>query len=734
MSIAKKWKIALAALCVGAMVMGSAASTAHAGDYFVYGGGGGGGGGAEAVVANGGAAGAGLQQNAPGGGGETGENGTTEGGTAGGNGGAPGGTSSGTATGGSGGVNGANALEIVSTETSGNYGTLTLIAGDGGSGGDVANANNTTAGNGGNGGGVRYSATGDVTVTTALNITAGSGGTDGSNNGGSGTAGTAGAGGTATFASSAALVLDGGTATLASGTLNDATTGSSVVFSVGALKAGAGNGTFTANAAGAGTGSYSVAIGSIEAIDGNMTLDFTNRTASEVAITGDITVGAGKTFGVTGTMGTNFAWTGTNLNTTDQVTVNGLNLDNKTVNVSLTDSFAITGGAILQGNTTTFVTDNTTISITATEAARQELLNYNAGDAIIGGTIDTTGITAGLDIEVTSGAYKGVLAIDNSGDFATLAFSGMTLDQGIAHNALMSASALSMLLTGGSDIVSDMTAKFTPYSGQGFGDADMPGTQWGGFGYIGGGRFRADTNSHVKSNNFHLLVGTGLRFNHGCGSKTDVGVFFESGWGNFDTYNSFYRGDGDSEYYGGGLLLRHDTNFGLYGEASFRAGYAKSEYDSRYDTDYDLKSMYYGGHVGLGYIFRPSDVHSFDLFAKGLWTHLNDDSDVNKAGQTMKVDDTDSLRTQLGVRYNYNLSCNVTAYAKAAWEYEFDGETKGWYNGQKIRKTDMGGSSGLGELGVDWRVSERATVGAAVHGVVGKRRGVGGNVNVSFGF
>lgn len=294
---------------------------------------------------------------------------------------------------------------------------------------------------------------------------------------------------------------------------------------------------------------------------------------------------------------------------------------------------------------------------------------------------------------------------------------------------------------GGADVAADLTGKFSPMGGRAFDvdGMDMPGVRWGGFGYFGGGHYRTTTGSYVCSNDLHLLAGTGLRVNHGTGGKTDFGMFVEGGWGSYDTYNSFW-GDGDSANYGGGLLFRHDSAFGTYGEASVRLGHARSEYNAHgFDTDFDIRSMYYGGHIGVGHIFRLTQCQSIDLSARGLWTRLDGDTDTNSGNGRMEVGDTDSLRSQLGLRYNYAVSNRVTTFVKGAWEYEFDGETKGWYTPQggareRLHKTDMGGSSGLAELGVDIRVNDRTSIGVAVHGIIGQRRGFGGNIGVSFGF
>lgn len=307
---------------------------------------------------------------------------------------------------------------------------------------------------------------------------------------------------------------------------------------------------------------------------------------------------------------------------------------------------------------------------------------------------------------------------------------GSSLEDGMAHNALLSASALHLLLSQGGDRAAGAAGNFRP-AGAG---PDQAGAQAGFFMDLGGGHYELKTNSHVESDSFHLLAGPGLRFSHQNGGKTDLGLFFEAGWGNFDTYNSFYRGDGDTSYYGAGLLARHDFPCGFYGEGSLRLGHAKSDYDSDYDTNYEISSSYYGGHVGAGYVLPVSAAGSLDFSGKFLFTRLEGDSSTNDAGDRMKVGDTDSYRTQLGVRYAHRLNERFGAFAGAAWEYEFDGETSGEYNQLPISKTDPSGSSGLGEIGLNWLAADNFSIDLSAHGLVGQREGYGGSFSLKLEF
>ena len=92
-----------------------------------------------------------------------------------------------------------------------------------------------------------------------------------------------------------------------------------------------------------------------------------------------------------------------------------------------------------------------------------------------------------------------------------------------------------------------------------------------------------------------ISILTGLAWSR----QTDIGTlllaaFFEGGWGNYDSHNSFSNaasvgGSGDTEYLGGGLLGRLDfAPLGpgnAYAEASLRLGRVKTDFfsdDMRY--------------------------------------------------------------------------------------------------------------------------------------------------------
>lgn len=105
------------------------------------------------------------------------------------------------------------------------------------------------------------------------------------------------------------------------------------------------------------------------------------------------------------------------------------------------------------------------------------------------------------------------------------------------------------LVTQGADIV----------AGQGMSSAIAAAEQQEGrltvFGTVSGGTSRYDTGSHIDLDGFGLMAGVSQKQDNLAGA-----VFVEGGWGSYDSHNNFangsVKGDGDTHYYGVGLLGR----------------------------------------------------------------------------------------------------------------------------------------------------------------------------------
>lgn len=250
-----------------------------------------------------------------------------------------------------------------------------------------------------------------------------------------------------------------------------------------------------------------------------------------------------------------------------------------------------------------------------------------------------------------------------------------------------------------------------------------------------------DTNSSIEGMTYNLAGAMTYKMRNNLGLSR-VGLFGEGGWGDFDTKNSFkgrnIDGDADISYAGGGVLLRHDFPVGIYGEGTFRVGRMDNDFSSSdlgNGASYESSVLYYGGHLGLGYLHYFSEKHELDFFAKVFWTHTNSDSVTTDADESLHIDSADSIVSHLGARYSATLPWDLVFHVGAGWEHEFDGEQTGTLNDRAVNSPEMKGSSGVGEVGVRWTPFQTGFyLDLAAHGSAGQRDSIGGNLNLGYEF
>ena len=263
---------------------------------------------------------------------------------------------------------------------------------------------------------------------------------------------------------------------------------------------------------------------------------------------------------------------------------------------------------------------------------------------------------------------------------------------------------------------------------------------------------RYNTGSHVDVNGMPLMAGLAKTWQL---PTTDilVGAFFEGAWGTYTSHNSFdlegidpVRGKGRVRGLGGGVLTRLDLKEtwlrGLYAEGSVRAGSLSTKYHSNDLRDasgerlsYHTSNAYYGAHVGLGYLWELTDTTVLDLYGKYFWAHQKGNS-ITVFNDTIDYENTNSHRTRLGSRLTFAALPSLTPYVGAAWEYEFDSKTSATTYGFEVPAPSLKGSTGLGELGLEWNptTAQNLFVDFGVQGFAGKREGVSGNLQLRYQF
>lgn len=263
------------------------------------------------------------------------------------------------------------------------------------------------------------------------------------------------------------------------------------------------------------------------------------------------------------------------------------------------------------------------------------------------------------------------------------------------------------------------------------------------FAMVYGNDSRYGTNSDLSINGWSGLVGVGSN------NKTKAGdfawaAFFENGAGNYDistTMNGItMEGDGSTVYNGGGIAARLTGENGVYGEASMRAGLLKNDLEHGLQNQngeafgYESESNYYGFHLGIGKIFKLENGASVDTYAKYYHSTVKDDS-FTIDGDEFEMDDINSDRLRLGIRYNQGMDRTFNVYYGAAWEYEFNGESNGYAQGHKMEETSLKGSTVIGELGVVIQPENSPwSFDAKVKGYGGQRDGYSGSILATYHF
>jgi len=263
-----------------------------------------------------------------------------------------------------------------------------------------------------------------------------------------------------------------------------------------------------------------------------------------------------------------------------------------------------------------------------------------------------------------------------------------------------------------------------------------------------GGFTRHNTGSHIDVDSGSIMVGMAGTNTAKVGT-TMLGAFFESGWGNYNTYNSFNNapsviGGGSTNYYGVGVFGRHDFNAAgpgnIYTETSLRTGRVKTSFATSDlgggNTKYDSSSNYHGAHIGAGYLWKVMGNSTLDLSAKYLWTRTGSDGVMLATGDPIKFHSSDSHRVRTGGRFTYAMEETVKPYLGAYLDYELDGKANGTAYGYKIDAPSLRGATGIAEAGLTIQPSPSGSlfVDIGLQGYVGKREGFTGSAQLRYTF
>jgi hypothetical protein len=277
------------------------------------------------------------------------------------------------------------------------------------------------------------------------------------------------------------------------------------------------------------------------------------------------------------------------------------------------------------------------------------------------------------------------------------------------------------------------------------------------FGSLGTQSVKHKTGSHVDISAVNLIVGAAHAHPMTAGNFMG-GVFFEHGKGSYDTVNDFadfgrINGDGDTDYFGGGLMMRFDFSGNekghSYVEGSLRYGKVSNEYRSPDLNDgngnivsYDAKATYYGAHLGGGHVFNLSERMNVDTYVKAFFTRQGGDDVVLSTGYNGVTDEVSfdavtSTRLRVGGRFTARTSPLTAPYVGVAYEQSFGGKAKARVNEIfEIDAPELNGGTGIAEIGFTLAPDQNYPLSYdfGVSGFVGKKEGYSAGMRVRFEF
>lgn len=253
-----------------------------------------------------------------------------------------------------------------------------------------------------------------------------------------------------------------------------------------------------------------------------------------------------------------------------------------------------------------------------------------------------------------------------------------------------------------------------------------------------------DYDNGVDMKGWNTMVGVG----HNAETESGAfawGVFYETGSGEMKAENSYRKAafgvDGKAVYNGYGAAARLSKDNGVYYEAGLRAGKLKNNLNNALmnaalaTEGYKTESDYLGYHVGVGKAVALDNGDQLDVYARYYHTQVDRDSFVASGGERYYLDKVYSDRIRVGGRYSDELNEAVKVYYGAAYEYEFSGEAEGSVKGYALNKSDLGGSSFVGELGLLMNNPGSAwTVDMSLQTYAGQYEGIGGKVQATYHF
>ena len=245
------------------------------------------------------------------------------------------------------------------------------------------------------------------------------------------------------------------------------------------------------------------------------------------------------------------------------------------------------------------------------------------------------------------------------------------------------------------------------------------------------------TGSHVKLKGMTFDAGYAWNKPLGLGNLT-YGIAAEYGYTRYTSHlDDGTRGKGKAWYLGANTFGNYLWNNGLYIQGSLRIGRVSGDYRSNdfvhangNQVNYDSKSNYIAGHIGVGKIWQLGSLNSLDTYIKYFDSHTSSDKAKLNSGETYHFSSVRSQRGRIGVQYNHQLA-KTKLHFGLAHEREWNGHVRAQYQGLSLPSPTMKGGTTLGEAGVNYQLGGKQ-LNTALQGYGGRQRGAGLHLGVKF--
>lgn len=246
--------------------------------------------------------------------------------------------------------------------------------------------------------------------------------------------------------------------------------------------------------------------------------------------------------------------------------------------------------------------------------------------------------------------------------------------------------------------------------------------------------------AYSKTRLFSSNIGMARNFDSGNKGKLLIAPLIDYGGGEYDSYaKNDMMGRGAAHYWAGGAVLRKTNENGVYVGGSLRYGRVTSDYatddiweDHSMHVSYDTASRYWAGHVDFGRILDLDRENKLDVYGIYFFNHLGSASAKLSSGEQYSFDSVMSSRVRVGTRLTRYVGEHSRFYSGIAYQYESIGAATGHYDDITISDGGVKGSSGMIELGWQFKPQPDAPVAINVSAVgwVGHQRG--GSIQAKF--